>query len=186
MGDAEQCVILTRQYSTQALEQGATRLEMEALLMEALALHELDDRGGAVDALQRALIKATPQNFARRFVEEGARMERMLQDIIRHLGVANMDNETVNFISRVMANLKNGVETIKEGCQAHILSVREMEVLRELDLGLATKVIARKLDLSEATVKFHLGNIYKKFGVNTRKLAISIAHQKGILNTSCD
>lgn len=48
------------------------------------------------------------------------------------------------------------------------LSKREIEVVQEVVLGLTNKTIADRLFVSEKTVKFHLTNIYKKFGVTSR------------------
>jgi len=38
-------------------------------------------------------------------------------------------------------------------------------------------MIARALDMSEPTVKFHLKNVYGKLGVNNRALAVSLAEK---------
>jgi LuxR family maltose regulon positive regulatory protein len=48
------------------------------------------------------------------------------------------------------------------------LSPREREVLRLVADGLSNKEIARKLFISEVTVKVHLRHIYKKLGVRNR------------------
>ena len=51
------------------------------------------------------------------------------------------------------------------------LSSREQEVLRLAASGLANKQIARKLGISESTVKVHLGNVFKRIGVADRTSA---------------
>lgn len=48
------------------------------------------------------------------------------------------------------------------------LSVREREVLEHLRQGRAPKTIAKVLFVSENTVRFHIRNIYQKFGVHSR------------------
>lgn len=48
------------------------------------------------------------------------------------------------------------------------LTDREREVLRGVTEGLQNKTIARRLGLSQHTVKLHLHNIYGKLGVNNR------------------
>lgn len=48
------------------------------------------------------------------------------------------------------------------------LTAREAEVLRELEQGFSNRDIARRLFISEATVKVHLRHIYEKVGVRTR------------------
>jgi DNA-binding NarL/FixJ family response regulator len=54
---------------------------------------------------------------------------------------------------------------------AHDLSGREEEVLRLVASGLANKQIARKLAISERTVKAHLTNIFQRLGVADRTQA---------------
>jgi DNA-binding NarL/FixJ family response regulator len=51
------------------------------------------------------------------------------------------------------------------------LSAREEEVLRLVADGLANKAIARKLTISERTVKAHLTNIFGRLGVTDRTQA---------------
>jgi DNA-binding NarL/FixJ family response regulator len=48
------------------------------------------------------------------------------------------------------------------------LSGREVEVVEALRLGLANKEIARKLDITERTVKAHLTSVFQKFEVEDR------------------
>jgi DNA-binding NarL/FixJ family response regulator len=54
---------------------------------------------------------------------------------------------------------------------ASSLSGRELEVLRLVSKGMANKQIARSLGISEHTVKIHLGNVFKRIGVNDRTSA---------------
>ena len=51
------------------------------------------------------------------------------------------------------------------------LSTREREVLRHVVDGKANKQIARVLGISEHTVKIHLGNVFRRIGVNDRTSA---------------
>jgi DNA-binding NarL/FixJ family response regulator len=60
------------------------------------------------------------------------------------------------------------------------MTAREREVLELLGAGLANKVIARRLDISEATVKAHLTRIYKQIGVSDRTQAAMWAQQNGV------
>jgi DNA-binding NarL/FixJ family response regulator len=51
------------------------------------------------------------------------------------------------------------------------LTVREQEVLEMIGDGLPNKTIARRLGISERTVKSHLTNIYQRLGVPNRTQA---------------
>jgi DNA-binding NarL/FixJ family response regulator len=53
------------------------------------------------------------------------------------------------------------------------LTLRQREVLNELLKGMASKEIARTLDIAEGTVKIHLAAIYRALGVRTRAEAIA-------------
>jgi len=48
------------------------------------------------------------------------------------------------------------------------LTEREREILRALAQGLSNKLVARSLDISEATVKVHVKNLLKKLGFRSR------------------
>ena len=51
------------------------------------------------------------------------------------------------------------------------LSGRELEVLQLVAEGLANKQIARRLEISERTVKVHLGSVFRRIGVSDRTSA---------------
>ncbi|MEA2157055.1 MAG: hypothetical protein QOE11_3195 [Solirubrobacteraceae bacterium] len=64
------------------------------------------------------------------------------------------------------------------------LSVREREVLALLVEGLPNKLIARRLDISEKTVKSHLTRIFRELGVTDRTQAALWAERHGLTSTS--
>jgi len=51
------------------------------------------------------------------------------------------------------------------------LSEREQQVLRLAAAGLANKQIARRLGISESTVKVHIGSVFRRIGVRDRTSA---------------
>jgi LuxR family transcriptional regulator, maltose regulon positive regulatory protein len=55
------------------------------------------------------------------------------------------------------------------------ISVRELEVLQLVSVGLSNREIATRFSISDSTVKTHLDNIYRKLGVNSRTQAIAHA-----------
>jgi two-component system NarL family response regulator len=61
------------------------------------------------------------------------------------------------------------------------LSAREISVLELVAKGMSNKEIAAALFVSEATVKFHLKNVYLKLGVEGRTEAALLAAQRGII-----
>jgi len=60
------------------------------------------------------------------------------------------------------------------------LTGKEREVLSTLAAGLANADIARRLQLSEATVKTHVSRILTKLGLTNRVQAAILAHEAGL------
>ncbi len=60
------------------------------------------------------------------------------------------------------------------------LSGREREVLALLAEGMPNKLIARRLEISEKTVKAHLTRVYQQIGVTDRTQAAIWARRQGI------
>jgi DNA-binding NarL/FixJ family response regulator len=61
------------------------------------------------------------------------------------------------------------------------LSVREVEILELLASGAGNREIARRLFITEATVKTHLVHIYGKLGVDTRTAAVTAAVERRLI-----
>lgn len=62
------------------------------------------------------------------------------------------------------------------------LSPRETEILSRAATGKKNAVIADELCISQATIKFHLNNIYSKLDVSSRTAAIAVAIKRGIIS----
>jgi DNA-binding NarL/FixJ family response regulator len=61
-----------------------------------------------------------------------------------------------------------------------ILTSREMDIVRLVAQGLATKTIASRLSVTEGTVKTHLHHIYEKLDVGGRVALTLFARDRGI------
>jgi two-component system nitrate/nitrite response regulator NarL len=64
------------------------------------------------------------------------------------------------------------------------LTDREKEILQGLAQGLSNKLIARNLDITEATVKVHVKNLLKKLGFHSRLEAAVWAVGRGVKQAS--
>ncbi|NMG07277.1 response regulator transcription factor [Brasilonema sp. UFV-L1] len=61
------------------------------------------------------------------------------------------------------------------------LTPREIEVLQMLGSGLGNKAIAKRLNISEHTVKFHVSSIFQKLSVSTRTEAVTVGVRLGLI-----
>jgi len=62
------------------------------------------------------------------------------------------------------------------------LSLREIEVLRQVAAGNANKIVADNLSISEDTVKAHMRSILSKLSARDRTHAVTIAAKRGIID----
>jgi LuxR family maltose regulon positive regulatory protein len=151
--------------------------QVEAWLLQALAM-QAEGRGvEAVAALDTALSLAEPEGYVRLFADEGAPLAQLLgQAAAQGIGAA----------SRLQAVLSTAPSPPfgrggPPGPLVEPLTGRELEVLQLIADGLSNREIAEKLVLAVTTVKKHASNIYGKLGVRSRTEAVARARDLGLL-----
>ncbi len=70
---------------------------------------------------------------------------------------------------------------LAEGVTRVQLTPRELSTLRLIADGRSNKEIANELEISERTVKTHLGHLFAKLGVTSRTEAVKIATRRGLV-----
>jgi DNA-binding NarL/FixJ family response regulator len=73
------------------------------------------------------------------------------------------------------------VGTLNLSTPDEALTNREREVLELVSQGLSNKLIARRLQISEHTVKFHISSISTKLGASSRTDAVSRGVRRGLI-----
>ncbi len=141
---------------------------LRALLLEASGREE-----DALSALAATVDPAVAQGAYRPLLDFGEPLERLFARLYRRRRELQLGSLTHAFVATCLARFKE--EALDGGADAAVglLSPREREVLEQLASGLSNKGIARALDMTENTVKFHLKNIFTKLDVNKRMLAVS-------------
>lgn len=140
----------------------------------------------ALEYLQAAIGHARAHEATQPFIDEGQDFAAIVRAIIRRFGLKVFSVDAVDFVNRMIGQRARTLtchETSRtrkfehETPSAGVLSQRELEVLTQLHEGKSNKEIARTLTLSEATVKFHLKNIYSKLGVSRRAMALAVSNR---------
>jgi len=149
----------------------ATRLEKAAAHLDAKQSEE------AKAALADALKTATALGAVGPFLAE-RRILRLLNEV--RSGLRHDENEliTLQFVDGILERAK-ALNPLKD---SGILSDREFEVLARLADGLSNKEIARSLELTENTVKFHLKSLFSKLSVSKRVQAVTEARRRGLID----
>jgi DNA-binding CsgD family transcriptional regulator len=71
-----------------------------------------------------------------------------------------------------------GFDAMRDTEARALLTPRELEVLAALAEGMTNKAIARRLDISLHTVKFHVESLFRKLGARTRTEAVARASER--------
>lgn len=139
---------------------GATRAITDALAGTAVVvLTSFSDRQRILDALDAGAVG---------YVLKHAAPDEVL-DAVRaaHGGGAPLDPKAARVL---LDRQRESAPTPGRGGAAK-LSDREVEVLRLVADGLANKQVARRLGITERTVKAHLTNVFSRLGVTDRTQA---------------
>jgi len=103
------------------------------------------------------------------------------EEMVRQLRQAALGRMVVSeSLTALLAEALRNQRTAPATPDIHSLTQREREILRELASGLSNKLIARKLDISEGTVKVHVKHLLKKLNLRSRVEAAVWAVQEGI------
>ncbi|HLH51804.1 MAG TPA: LuxR C-terminal-related transcriptional regulator [Roseiarcus sp.] len=151
-----------------------------ALILRAIAQGRSENAEGGFNSFLRAVAIASPQGVVRPFIDEGRAMSSFVRQGLRHFGIGSLSADGAEFVADILAAASP--DSRAAGGSGGLLSEREHEILGLLNHGLANKEIARSVGVSEATVKFHLKNLYGKLGVNSRVAAITVARQQRLLH----
>ena len=76
----------------------------------------------------------------------------------------------------IILNMQMGESSISA-----VLSGKERDILRQINLGLGYKEVATKMCVTTHCIHFHVKSIYKKLDVNSRKAALAKANKDGLL-----
>ncbi len=129
--------------------------------------------------LDRVNAQASPPRIV---VYTGLEKSTVPTQVMAHGGAAFVSkSEQPSFLLDTIADVAEGrmvfpfidVRTLYENPLV-TLTRRELEVLSSLATGRTNKQIARDMDVSLNTVKFHVRNLFQKLGVNSRAQAISM------------
>jgi LuxR family maltose regulon positive regulatory protein len=153
---------------------------IEILLLQALAHQAQGDIPAALGPLSRALALAEPEGYVRMFVDEGAPMMKLLQEVLARGMIPGYVEKLLAAFPRTkdrgwrseVAESLHALPRPPSSSLVEPLSARERDVLRLLRTDLSGPEIARELIVSLSTLRTHTRNIYTKLGVTSRRAAI--------------
>ena len=99
-----------------------------------------------------------------------------------YVGKSTRANDLPSIVRHVIAGAMVMPAVSTDGRSVLDLTPRELEVLRLAAEGLSNSEIGSRLYVTEQTIKFHLGNIYRKMGVSNRTEAAHQALRRGLIS----
>jgi DNA-binding NarL/FixJ family response regulator len=149
----------------------ATKLITERALAKVLVMTTFDLDEYALSALRNGasgfLLKDTPS----------------VQLVAALRSVASGDAVVSPSVTRRLLDrfLGSAGGELRDAAMLDVLTEREREVLLLMAQGLSNTEIARKLFLSEATVKTHVGRVLSKLDLRDRVQAVVLAYETGLV-----
>ncbi|HEV7624712.1 MAG TPA: LuxR C-terminal-related transcriptional regulator, partial [Amnibacterium sp.] len=148
---------------------------LEIRMLQALALRAVGEGSAARGRLAHALQSAPDATgFTQAFLNEGATMA----DLLRRVADAGGPGSEV---AGLLRRAGGAARSPASPSPAPALSDRELQVLRLLDTELSGPEIARRLFVSQNTLRSHTKHIYTKLDVSSRRAAVLRAHDRGLL-----
>jgi DNA-binding NarL/FixJ family response regulator len=95
------------------------------------------------------------------------------------LAVMSGERVMASAVANRVIDMLTGTSTPKEFYDG--LTAREVEILKLIAIGQANKQIARRLGISEKTVRNHVSNMYEKLHIYDRSQAVLYAVRKGLV-----
>lgn len=180
LADFERAVSLADSALETCVTRGYVRFQERCLVFLTVVHVQQGNADLAVQTLRDYLALAVPRKTYGAVLREGAHMSETINRVISQHGLGRFSRDEIRHLSECLWRLSGRSNAKTPNILTEILTEKEVEVLSELARGDANKVIARRLEVSEPAVKFHLQNIYRKLGVNARKVAMEIARQHGL------
>ncbi len=103
------------------------------------------------------------------------------EDLLEQLRQAALGKMVVSErLTTLLAEALRNQRTRPAGPDIANLTAREMQIMRLIAEGLSNKMIARRLDVTEGTVKVHVKNLLKKMQLRSRVEVAVWAVQEGV------
>ncbi len=182
-GDAPAALAILEPFRHQVEAKGWQDERLRAMLLQAVALHNLGEKARAGQALDDTLALAEAGGFVRLFVDEGVPLAEMLSEAAERGVSADYVGKLLAAFERQEQDSGQTGESASAGQAWPVepLSRRELEVLQLIALGLSNREIGERLFLALSTVKGHSRAIFDKLQVQRRTEAVARARELGLL-----
>lgn len=177
-GQFDEALAALTHFTEYASSYGQIKSSIRYEILQSLAYRGKKISKEAFKHLERAVTLSVESGFIRSFIDEGGDLKEILEDYIDPAQNSDLPTDNLAQVNKILACFAAGDSSEDE---SQLLSKREYQVLQQLVHGFSNKVIARNIDISENTVRFHLKNIFAKLHVDNRLQAVTAAQKRNII-----
>ncbi|MEP9359573.1 LuxR C-terminal-related transcriptional regulator [Sphingomonas sp. KR3-1] len=157
-----------------ARQHGAGRLLIDLNLLKAHGYRAIGEPGKAQACFDEAVGTAMFQGIVRPFLSGRAFVQASLEDALA--------GSPDRFRAQFLKNLSRALGSFRApAAPPDALNDAEAAILRHLSQGYSNKEIARLIGMSPDTVKYRLKAVFRKIGVNKRRDAVRVSHERGLI-----
>ena len=159
-------------------QEGFGELELEALILMALAMQARKEPQDALEAFKKALSRAKTEGYFRVFVNEGERLKPLLQQCVDSGYSVYYGQWILDAIgAEVPESSALAAADTQDRDAKEKLSRQERTILKLMASGMTNREIADTLCIALTTVKTHNYRIFKKLNVSNRMHAAGKARE---------
>lgn len=185
-----QATVLLQQLEQIAQEQGRQGVLFQAQILRAKLLYQTGTQKQGLELLRTTLELTETEGFVQLYLFAGEPINEMilrLAESTKHTSAPSLD-----YLQRIIQGFMGSPLLVEKAATKEVrdlpvipelvsLTPREREILLVLVKGFEYSEMARMLDISKNTLKYHVKNIYSKLNVENRMKAVYIARQLGLL-----
>ncbi len=186
-GDIDGAIRLLKNWYRFVMERQCLRSGLRLGVELATLFYLRDDVSTARHYLCEAIRIAAPHNFVRSFIDAGGEIRYLLQSVAsgHHAGGAELEH--VRHVLRGFTSERTWVEPVNPAAPVPTVQIgefshREVDILELAANDVPNREIARRLVLSEHTVKWYWKQIFGKLNVHRRLQAVISARAAGLIH----
>ena len=173
---AAYCLIQQILYYAEMMKR--TYIYMEATLLLAIVQYQMNQPAWK-ETLQECISRAEEYHFVRVLTREGPVLFQMLEKDKFIWQDAEYKNQVLTECRQMAEAYPSYLS--EEGEEQIALSTNAVKILKLQAEGMASAAIAQSMKLSEATVKYHCRETYRKLGVKNKTAAIAEARKRKLI-----
>ncbi len=185
-GDVDGAIRLLKNWYRFVMERQCHRSGLRLGLELATLFYLRDESSAARHYLCEAIRIAAPHDFLRSFIDGGGEIRHLMQSLVTGHHVDGPELEFARRVLRGFTSEKTWVEPANQApatcVQIGEFSHREVDILELAANDVPNREIARRLVLSEHTVKWYWKQIFGKLNVHRRLQAVISARAAGLIH----